>query len=99
MNQATVFFWLQEKRTIEGDDNFFTVKEIEEGLHNCSEFNGSFEKVGKFIHKLYAFGYLEIKDPFNYRRAYRVKDSCLNIRRIVSPLASDLSHKEQIALK
>lgn len=93
MNQALLLELLQRVYKC-GDHSFLTVKQITmiaEKDYNC---NG-IKNIKFLIHKLYAWGYLDINDNSGwYNRGYRVKEKVLSMK-LISPLDKDITADEQ----
>ena len=76
MGQVEVYELLKEKR-INGDQRFFSRKNIENMMKLKGYSNGMIENVRRNVISLEASGYLEIKmsgDFKDWRRLFRLKD-------------------------
>jgi hypothetical protein len=75
LGQIEVFEWLKKQRQT-GNDQFFSVKEIEKGVTDCGLFNGNGRGVRGAIIMLEAYDYLEVDYRGRYTdfgRVFRIK--------------------------
>jgi len=92
VTQNEIYDYLRNE-FIMGNRRFFSVREL------ARHFDIDYSKAHKDIIKLYAYGYLELLNPFNSRRLYRIKASVVGIRDVVSPLDKNITISDFRAIK
>ena len=82
MGQVDVFFWLRNQRQ-SGDQRYFTVKQVQDGLRNQGKTNGTILGVRGDLLQLERMGYIEVsgydeKKPWrDWQRSFRIKEKYL----------------------
>lgn len=89
MNQNAVLDWFKN-RLLNGDKDFFSVKEVEAEADKIGVYKGS---IRGMIIKLYAFGYLEVDNKGVWCRKFRLKSALISAE-FKSPLSKDITANE-----
>lgn len=81
MGQIEVYEWLKIQRR-SGDHRYWSVRQIEKGIHDCGLFPSNGRGVWGAVVTLESFGYLEVRKIGrlrDFKRVVRLKNKyCLN---------------------